>query len=784
MHPSNHRPAGMIPLLCALSVATLFLPGRPANAQEPPSGTSSSSPSTELPAIEVLTSPGKAPAKPKRKVGPTAQPAQIQETAPSPGDTALAEQAHAHPSTTYSGEALAVDGYTAQNAATSKTDATLFETPAGISVVTADALEDQNAVTLRDALRSVAGVQAVPSLNGFFGFNVRGFKTFDTYRNGMRADYANFDLANVERIEVLKGPAGMLYGRMDPGGLVNIVTKKPLETAQTEISQEFGSFDHKKTVIDSTGPATADKRLLYRFVGSYTDSESFRDFIETEHYQINPSAIWKPFDGTEIFVDFEAFNDDYRNDFGIPAIGTKPAPIPVSRSLLDPNDPIDNINIKYTTVGISQRLTDAWTLKSQFMFRDYQLDSVDLNPAPAFDPAALRPDNRTLDRNLFFQAIDQEDWTWNIELYGKFSTGAIKHELMAGFERYKWDWAYDIRGDYETGDPALAIDIFNPVYGVIPKGITGSDLPFNFASHATQEWHAGYVHDHLTYDRLHVMAGIRYDDVTSGRGNSFVPTDTSSIPVPTREQDGWSPRAGVLYELSDQLSIYGNWAKGFAGGSAGPFGADLPPEESRLYETGVKYQSPDRRFAASLAFYHLTKMNIATDNPDTPDPFDQRAIGEARSRGIEIDLSGALTQHIEVLGSYAYTDTEVLKDFYGLQGNTLDNVPRHAGSLWLTYDVDGIKRSGWIVGAGVTAMGDRFGDAENTFVLPAYARVDAMAGYEWDVGATHMALQINVKNVFDTEYYESSEPFYNAHPRLSIFPGEPREVMGTLKVIF
>lgn len=698
--------------------------------------------------------------------------------------TSFAEQARANPSTTFSGEAMAADGYTATNTATFKSNAPLLETPAGISVVTDDALDDQAAVSVRDALRGVAGVQATPSLNNYFGFNVRGFRTFDTYRNGMRADYSNFDLANVERIEVLKGPAGMLYGRMDPGGLINIVTKKPLETAQTEISQEFGSFDYKKTIIDSTGPVTSDKKLLYRFVGSYTDSESFRDFIETEHYQINPSVIWKPVDGTEIFLDFEVFNDDYRNDYGIPAIGRRPANIPISRSLIDPNDPIDNQKNMYSTVGLSQRLTEDWTLRSQFMYRDVHSDGLDVVPAPAFDPTALRPDNRTLDRNLFFQSVDQEDWTWNIELYGKFNTGPIKHELMGGYERYKWDWAYDIRGDFETGDPALAIDIFNPVYGLIPKGLTGADVPFNFSSHATQEWHAGYVSDHMTIDRLHIVAGVRYDDVTSGRGDSAVPTDTGRIPVPTRDQDGWSPRAGVLYELTDQVSVYANWAKGFAGAASSPFGTDLPPEESRLYETGVKYESPDKKFAASLAFFHLTKSNIATDNPVTPDPFDQRAIGEARSRGIEVDFSGQLTRHIEVLGSYAYTEAAVLEDFGGLQGKTLDNVPDHAGSLWLTYDFDGERETGWVVGAGVTALGARFGDAENTLVLPGYARFDAMAGYEWDVGTTHMALQLNVKNIFDTEYYESTEPFYNAHPRNSIYPGAPRELFGTLKVSF
>lgn len=788
----------------AISTAALVLFIREATAQEatkpaPEASAATEAPATatgELPEVKVIQDEAKPTklqkAKPKKPAvaaapvsaepAPTAEPAVI-DTAASEA-AAHTEQARANPSTTFSGEAMRVDGYTATNTATFKSDAPLFETPAGISVVTDDALDDQAAVSVRDALRSVASVQPVPSLNGFFGFNVRGFKTFDTYRNGMRADYANFDLANVERIEVLKGPAGMLYGRMDPGGLINIVTKKPLETASTEISQDFGSFDYKKTIIDSTGPVTSDKTLLYRFVGSYTDSESFRDFMETESYQINPSVIWKPVEGTEVFLDFEAFNDDYRNDFGIPAVGTRPARIPISRSLLDFNDPIDNINIKYTTVGLSQRLTDDWTLKSQFMFRDYHLDSIDLNPAPAFDPSALQPDNRTLDRNLLYQLMDQEDWTWNIELYGKFDTGPVKHELMAGYERYKWDWAYDIRGDFETGDPALAIDIFDPAYGLIPKGIKPGDLPFNFASHATQEWHAGYVSDHMTIDRLHVIAGVRYDDVTSGRGDSDVPTDTGSIPVPTRGQDGWSPRAGVLYELTDQFSIYGNWAKGFAGAASSPFGTDLPPEESRLYETGVKYQSPDKKFAASLAFYHLTKFNIATDNPDTPDPFDQRAIGEARSRGIEVDFSGQLTRHFEVLGSYAYTDAEVLIDFFGLQGKRLDNVPEHAGSLWLTYDFDGEKKLGWVVGAGVTALGDRFGDAENTFILPGYARLDAMAGYEWDLGATHMALQLNVKNIFDTEYYESTEPFFNAHPRLSIYPGAPREVLGTLKVTF
>lgn len=717
----------------------------------------------------------------KKKTGPsaaTAQPAAAKQ--PTTG-TSLGDFARANPATTFSGEALAVDGYMASNAATFKSNAPLLETPAGISVVTSKTLEDQKAFSVQDAVRSVAGVQPVPSLNGFFGFNVRGFKTFDTYRNGMRADYSNFDFANVERIEVLKGPAGMLYGRMDPGGLINIVTKKPLETSHTEITQDFGSFDFKKTTVDSTGPVTSDKSLLYRFVGSYTDADSFRDFMETDRYQINPSVLWKPTDGTEIFFDFEVYNDKYRNDYGIPAVGNRPAAVPLSRSFIDPNDPLDHTRNKYTTLGISQRLTDDWTLKSQFMYRDVHLDGLDIIPAPAFDAAALHADG-TLDRNLFYQNVDQEDWTFNLELYGKFYTGAVKHELLTGYERYKWDWRYDTRGDYINGDPALAINIYNPVYGLVPAGISPGDLVFNGASHGTQEWHAGYVSDHMKLDRFHLIAGVRYDDITAGRGFSDVPTDTASIPVPTHQQAGWSPRAGVLYEVSHQVSVYANWAKGFAGGASTPYGS-LPPEESRLYEAGLKFETPDKAFAASLAVYQLTKFNIPTADP--ADPLNNTlSIGEARSEGVEVDFSGQITRQISVLGSYAYTDTVVVVDYYGLQGNQLDNVPRHAGSLWLNYDFDGVKNSGWTTGGGITALSDRFGDAENTFVLPGYARVDVMAAYEWDVAKTHMAFQLNVKNIFDTEYYESTEPFYNAHPRLGIYPGAPREFIGTVKASF
>ncbi len=239
-------------------------------------------------------------------------------------------------------------GYSVFNATTAtKTDTPIMETPVSIQVVPRAVLDDQKTTRLKDALENVSGVRALPSLGDGNRFIIRGFRSTRVYRNGLLSNFATLfssehDAGNLQSIEVLKGPAAILYGRIEPGGLVNITTKKPFDTPYYSLEQQFGSYDFYRTQWDATGALTEDKSLLYRFTGAYQNTDSFRDFGFTDRVLINPSITWRPTDSTDLRLDVERLDQDHKADFGLPAIGNRPAPIPISRSLDDPNIPKSN----------------------------------------------------------------------------------------------------------------------------------------------------------------------------------------------------------------------------------------------------------------------------------------------------------------------------------------------------------------------------------------------------------------------------------------------------------
>ncbi len=351
---------------------------------------------------------------------------------------------------------------------------------------------------------------------------------------------------------------------------------------------------------------------------------------------------------------------------------------------------------------------------------------------------------------------------------------------------------YRIQGDFLNPDPALAIDIFNPTYGIDPAFFTNAlattVLPGENFSVFKDEFYGVYFQDHITlWDKLHIIGGGRYDWAEVGRGNSgsFDEAD-ANLPAATRDDEEFSPRVGVLYQAWPWLGVYGSWSQSFsANNGVSATGETLEPQTGEQWETGLKTELFNKALSATLAFYHLTKENILTADLSTPDPNDNAPIGESRSQGIELDVLGAITDELSVIGSYAYTDAEITKDNFGLEGNRVANVPFHSGSAFLTYEFkefDALR--GLSLGFGVFAVGDREGDDDNTFLLPGYARLDAFAAYRRQVGPTRVTAQLNIRNITDKEYFESTDPFSNLNPRLGIFPGAPLTAIGTLRVEF
>ena len=257
--------------------------------------------------------------------------------------------------------------YTVTNSTTAtKTDTPIFDTPVSIQVVPRVVMDDQKSTRLKDALENVSGVRAQPSLGFGNGFLVRGFRTDRVYRNGLAANSrlfgSEFDTANLESVEVLKGPAAVLFGRSEPGGLINITTKKPLDVPFYSLEQQFGSYDLYRTEWDATGPVNNDKSVLYRFTGSYQNNNSFRDLISNDRVTVSPSITWKLSDATDFTLNVEGLDQDYQADFGIPVIGSKPAPISIRNSFGDPNDPIDHISKVHLGTEFNHKFNQNWAI--------------------------------------------------------------------------------------------------------------------------------------------------------------------------------------------------------------------------------------------------------------------------------------------------------------------------------------------------------------------------------------------------------------------------------------
>jgi iron complex outermembrane receptor protein len=316
------------------------------------------------------------------------------------------------------------------------------------------------------------------------------------------------------------------------------------------------------------------------------------------------------------------------------------------------------------------------------------------------------------------------------------------------------------------------IDLYNPTYGGINRPAT---VPPNTLYTIAQSWTGLYAQDQITVaKRLHLLVGGRVDwmNVTTQLSTTAQPS-----PSATRHDRLFSPRVGFVYEFTPQVSIYGNYARSFLGNY---FWTSQPyaPETSRQFEGGIKTSWWQERVTATLAVYEILKHNMLMADPNNP-PLNI-PVGEARSRGIEVDITGQVTPNLSLIGAFAYTDTRVTQDSTGNQNHRLPNVPLQSGSLWAKYAFrDGALR-GLSLGTGVFLAAQRQGDVANSFQLPGYGRLDAMAAYRWPVRGLRMTAQLNVNNLLNQRYYESANT--NEAPRLLILPAAPLMAIGSLRI--
>ncbi|TDX61349.1 iron complex outermembrane receptor protein [Methylosinus sp. sav-2] len=721
------------------------------------------------------------------------------------------------PSRATPGDAIGSPSYAAPNASSAmKTDTPIFVTPASIQVVPRAVIDDRKENSVREALQNVSGVWFEPALGGNAVYNIRGFRTFSIFRNELRAGPGAFvflalgplDTSNVESIEVLKGPAAMLYGKGDPGGMISLNTKKPSATPHYSVEQQIGSSALYRTLVDATGPLNDDKTLLYRFTGAFQSYDSTsRDFVSGDGFDFAGAVTWRPFEQTEITYEVEVSKQRFKQESGVIALGNRPIQIPTTRNLQDPNLPYSNFLTLFNGVSVKHKIYEnadmSWTFNGRFLARNYKDDDINLVPVDGFAySSAFDPATGVLHRNVFAQHYHERDWAWNADVIGKFDTFGVGHEVLLGYDFNKVTGEYRTYGGGYVADPDLDVNVWAPWRGVPSWKFTQANLDSWCAQvsgcqpgRLKQQNSGFYAQDHITlFDRLHIIGGGRWDYAVHGYGYSDFfgnpPTTMEQVNVPKYGEHGFSPRAGVLFEATPWLAAFGDWSNSFGvNNGKDANGQPLRPQISEQWEGGLKGKFFDDRLTATLAFYQLTKTNIATADLST---LNTSITGNVRSRGIELDISGRIDDHLSVIGNYAHTRTKILKlsdyssdlgTYVDVSGRWWPNVPRNSGSIWAKYDWNGYaSKEGASFGLGVRYVDIRQGDNQNTFQLPAYAVLDAMVGYKWKYEGTNWNAQLNFKNLTDTRYYQGADQFTNFDPRLSIFPGERFQVIGSLKV--
>ncbi|WP_319005694.1 TonB-dependent siderophore receptor [Pararhizobium sp. BT-229] len=669
---------------------------------------------------------------------------------------------------TITGEGNSTEGYQPVSTSTAtRTETPLLDIPQAVNVVSSEVLTDQHAVTLDEALANVSGISQANTLGGTQDSVIRrGFgdnRDGSILTNGLKTALPRSFNAMTDRVEVLKGPASTLYGILDPGGMVNVVTKRPQDTFGGEVYGSLSSFGGGWSGFDFTGPIEGTD-LSYRLIGDYQHTQYWRNFGETERWLINPSLTWTGED-TEVTVSY--MHEDYSVPFDRGTIFdlTTGRPVNVDRKIRF--DEPYNITDGYSDmvqIDVDRQLSDDWKLSldysySQNVYSDNQARVM------AYDPVTgdvTRRADATQNSTIYNHAL-RADLTGDVEI------GGFQHDVLIGAS---YDYSDTLRTDMIRCGNTTGFNIYNPVYGTLSKCTTVSAVD----SDQTEKLSTASVYFQDSWhldDQWILVGGLRYQyyDLMAGKGRPFI-TNTDSY------GGALVPNGGIVYKLRPDVSLYANAAKTFRPQSSiANYYGNLDPEEGVSYEIGAKFELP-AGVTANVALYTSDKENVAYSE-DIGGVTVVKTAGLVRARGVEVDLAGSLTDNIDVIASYGFTDAKVLDgDYAGLRPV---NVPRHTGSLYITYDFGEVGTNGNTlkVGGGIRAVGKRAGINTNAYDLPGYAVVDAFAAYTFELERPVTA-QLNLKNLFDKTYYTSSI----GSTALGNQIGEPFNATLTAKVRF
>lgn len=655
--------------------------------------------------------------------------------------------------------------YHAGEAAGAKSDLPLRELPQSVRVVTRQAIDDLGATKLDDVLDYVGGVSRQNNFGGLWdNVAIRGLPGdqnvgMATLFNGMAAGRgfnAPRDLAGVERIEFLKGTAAALYGSSEPGGTLNIVSKRPLWQAGHAAELYLGSFGLRRLALDSSGPLA--ESFAYRVNVAVESRDSFRDFVTAKREVAAPAFTWRL--GAETALDYRGEVLRHRTplDRGVVAVNGQLGAIPRSRFLGEPADGSVTVKNQTHQLVLSHALGDNWRSRVGLSYRETSINGY------ATEPTALQASG-LLTRQRRFRDYTSDDLALQAEVQGHLRAGGIEHELLVGIESYRFEMDTVMLRANPSATSPYAIDIYNPVYGQaqpVP--------PANTSTLETQRNTALYLQDAMKLaPAWRLVAGLRVDSYTQTLLNRRNGIGTRQTPTET------SPRLGLSWLPAPQWSVYLNAGRSFrpnVGTDAA--GASFSPENGRALELGTKWESANQRLGVTAAVFDIRKRNVLTADPANPG-FSITA-GEITSRGVELDLSGQITPHWRLNASLVHNEVVIARDNTLPVGSRLLNAPRVNGSLLAVYEGSLGTGQRYSLGGGVTHMGARVGQAGDPgFMLPAYTTAKLVA--QWRLSPT-LRLMLDVDNLFDTTYYTSS------FSRVWVTPGTARSATLGLQARF
>ena len=692
-----------------------------------------------------------------------------------------------------------------------KTATALKDVPQSINYVTKELILDQGAITVNDVVRNMSGVNPYSFYNDFSirGFRATGNRNSGNLVNGMRTQtslWRQSSLANIERVEVIKGPASALFGNAAPGGVINRVTKKPLDVARQSVTLTAGSFGTTRAYTDLTGPLNDKKTLLYRLNLGYENTDGFRELQGLTSYIVAPSFTYRASEKTQLNIDMTYVNHQGKLDRGVAVFGDGSLfSRPISATQSAANDYLreNSVNLSF---ALSHRLAQGLLFNSTYLFSSYDEDLLEHSQDNAFVKKADGKDNpslvlmRVTQRQRHFRNNNFNNYlTWDV------TTGAMKHKLLVGYDHFNTQLApgssyieaggYLLRNggtaktfnvkkssDYlldENKKPRTNVPAFdlNSSAGNRYQDISKYIYESKDVKPSDQYTNGVYLQEQLTWHKLQLLLGARmewFTDVTQNKNGSESKT----------HQHAFTPRVGLVYSVVPSTNVYATWIRGFEPqsvavqsnpGSGGPF----DPVESELWEIGAKGEYLNKRLSVTTALFSLRQKNTLYNAGVSGQPDLMVPIGEELSRGVEFDVSGRILPYWSIMANYAFNVAEISKAPEGTKDLNLQRpgTPRHSANLWTKFIVPTGMLRNLGIGVGLNGVSERKGQVgrrENVVSYPGYALLNFALYYK----VQEVQIQVNLNNALNKQYYISG------YDRLRSFPGAPRNINLTINYRF